>query len=123
MESYSGENRRKHSRLNAAYVVSYKAGSDASYYDFTQTKNVSQGGVNLNTDRIFAKGTAVQLTMRWPFSPNKVDIKAEVVDSCQLAKQYSLCETRVRFVDISQDLFEKIGEFIEQRLKFSEQNA
>jgi hypothetical protein len=122
MGAYSGEDRRKYSRLNAAYGVNYKADSEVPYYDFTQTKNVSQGGVSFHTDRIFSVGTPMQLTMRWPFSSEKVDIKAEVVDSRQLANKYSLCETRVRFIDVSKDLFDKIGEFIQQRLKLNEQN-
>lgn len=116
MKNYGGQERRQFPRLAVNYVLSYRLGEAKSYYDFTQTKNVSQGGLNFASDKVFDKGTQICLSMRWPFSPKRIEIKGEVIESQKLSAVYSLCETRIKFLDLSQEESLKIGEFIQERI-------
>jgi len=115
MSNYAGQERRAHPRIDANYVVSYRS-VDAGYYDFSQTKNVSATGAKISTDKVFERGSQLMMSMRWPFSGVRMEMKAEVVDSRQLVSQYSLCETRVRFLEMPEGDNRQIADFIQQRI-------
>ena len=115
MSNYEGQERRTHPRIDANYVVSYRA-VDAGYYDFSQTNNVSASGAKIATDKVFERGSQLLLSMRWPISSARMEMKAEVVDSRQLSSQYSLCETRVRFLAMPESDNRLIADFIQQRI-------
>lgn len=116
MSKYSGPERRKHPRLDVSFVVSYRVKEPPVNYDMSQSKNVSQGGMMLTTNRHFDKGTHLAIKVRFPFLPDKLEVWGEVVDCKEIAKNV-IYETRIKFIGPEGDMFEKLGEFVKERLK------
>lgn len=116
MEKYSGPERRKHPRLNANFVISYRLKDIPDDSDLSQTRNVSQGGLLLTTNKQFDNGTMLAITIRFPFVLQKIEVTGEVVDSKEIVRNL-LYETRIKFLDLDMDIFQKLGEFINERLK------
>ena len=114
MHNYGGPERRNLPRIDANFVVSYRIKSES--YDLSQTKNLSQGGMLLTTNRAFDKGTLLAMIIRFPLVPQKIETTAEVVSSREVVKGL-IYETRVRFLDLDQDFFTKLGEFIKSHFK------
>jgi Tfp pilus assembly protein PilZ len=85
-------------------------------YDLTQTKNVSQGGILLTTNRKFEKGTQLAMTIRFPFITQRIELTGEVVDSKEVVRDL-IYETRIKFLDLDEEFFKKLGNFIQQHLK------
>ena len=71
MKKYKGPERRTKPRLTANFVISYKIREDIDNADLTQSRNVSQGGMLLTTNRVFKKGTYLSMTIRFPFCKTK----------------------------------------------------
>jgi hypothetical protein len=84
-------------------------------YDLTQTKNVSQGGILLTTNRKFEKGTQLAMTIRFPFITQRIELTGEVVDSKEVVRDL-IYETRIRFFDLDEDFFKKLSKFVQQQL-------
>jgi len=116
MSNYNGPERRKFQRMEANFVVSYRIKEFPDGYDLTQTKNVSQGGMLLTTNRLFEKGTCLAMTIRFPFVTQKIEITGEVVSSKEVVREL-IYETRIKFLDLDREFFRKLGEFIEENLK------
>ena len=116
-EKYNGQEKRKFTRLDANFVVNYRVEKDGfSNYDLSQTKNVSQGGVLVTTNRKFEKGTVLSVTVRFPFVSKRIKLLGEVVDSHEVARDL-IYDTRIRFINMDEDFFAKLGEFIDLRLR------
>ncbi|MDD3297032.1 MAG: PilZ domain-containing protein [Candidatus Omnitrophica bacterium] len=113
---YSGPERRKFSRMDANFVVSYRIKEFPDGYDLTQTKNVSQGGILLTTNKVFDKGTFLAMTIRFPLVPQKIEVTGEVIASKEIVRDL-IYETRIKFLDLDEEFFQKLGEFIEENLK------
>jgi len=113
--NYSGPERRKHYRTDANFVVSYRLVQQPDNYDLSRSKNVSQGGMLITTNRKFDKGTLLALTIRFPFVNAKIEIVGEVVDSRMIVTNL-IYETRLRFLNLSEDIFSEIGKFVDERL-------
>ena len=113
---YKGPERRKYPRVDATFVVSYRPKEIPEGYDLVQTKNVSQGGMLITTNRYFEKGTQLELTIRFPFVSQKIVTTAEVVDCKEVAKNL-LYETRLKLLDLDVSIFKKIGEYIRKVLE------
>ena len=116
MKLYAGSEKRKHPRLNANFIISYRIKQTPENYDLSQTKNVSQGGILLTTNKKFDKGLQLALTIRFPFVSKRISVHGEVVESKEVVRDL-IYETRVRFLDLDVDLFEKIGGFIKDHLR------
>ena len=116
MGMYSGEERRKQPRMTANFVVSYRIKKFPDGYDLSQTKNVSQGGMLLTTNKLFEKGTYLAMTIRFPLSPQKIEVTGEVVSSKQIVRDL-IYETRIRFLDLDEEFFRKLGDFIRENLR------
>ncbi len=116
MAGYQGPERRRHSRLDANFVVSYRIKEIVDGYDLTQSKNVSQGGMLLTTNRLFSKGTFLAMTIRFPLIPQKIEVTGEVVGSKEIVRDL-IYETRIKFIDLDEEFFQKLGEFIQEHLK------
>ena len=112
MGGYSGPEKRKFPRVDANFVISYRIKEMVDGYDLTQSKNVSQGGILLTTNRLFNKGTMLAMTIRFPLIPQKIDVTGEVVDSKEVVRDL-IYETRIKFLDLDEDFFKKLGEFIQ----------
>ncbi|MFO8053110.1 MAG: PilZ domain-containing protein, partial [Candidatus Omnitrophota bacterium] len=115
MKEYNGPERRKHPRLNANFVVSYRIIEPPSDFDLSQTKDVSQGGLFLTTNRSFDKGTLLAMTVRFPFISEKLELTGQVVNSQERVKNL-LYETHIKFKDSDEKLIKKIGNFIKKEL-------
>ncbi len=116
MAEYGGMERRKYPRLDANFVISYRIKEVVDGYDLTQSKNVSQGGILLTTNRVFNKGTILAMTIRFPLIPQKIEVTGEVVASKEVVRDL-IYETRIKFLDLDDEFFQKLGEFIEENLK------
>ena len=109
-------NKRKYSRHEAGYFVSYKEEGKDSVYDRSRTKNLSQGGMMITTGKKFEKGTKLQMKLNFPLIHETIDIIGIVVNSKEKVKD-SIYETRVEYADVDKDFFQKLGEFIDRNSK------
>ncbi|MCK4912631.1 MAG: PilZ domain-containing protein [Candidatus Omnitrophica bacterium] len=116
MTTYKGSEKRKHARMSANFVINYQIQELSYSYDLSQTKNVSQGGVLLTTNKSFDKGEQLTINLRIPFVVKKIKLKGEVIDSREVVRNLTY-ETRVKFLNLDKDFFNKLGEFIEENLK------
>lgn len=115
MSEYKGEEKRKHSRLGANFVISYRIQALPNGYDLTQTKNVSQGGMMFTTNKLFEKGVCLAITIRFPFVPQKIEVSGIVIDSKEKVRDI-IYETRIKFLNIDEQFFIDLGEFIREKL-------
>lgn len=115
MEKYNGPEQRKYPRANANFVVSYRLKELPDNYDLSQSKNVSQGGMLLTTNKRFEKGTQLNMTIRFPFVEQRMEITGEVVDSKEIVRGL-IYETRIIFVDLPSGFFQQLGDFIKELL-------
>lgn len=108
--------RRKYPRINAQFVVSYKIKGMADPFDLSQTKNISQGGALLTTNKRFPPGTQLALTIKFPFVSQRINLTATVVDSREVTKDL-IYNTRLCFDQSDARFFEVLGSFIKKELE------
>jgi len=113
MEKYTGPEKRKHQRVGGNFVVSYRVKKIPDYYDLSQTKNVSQGGLLLTTNKQFEAGTQLAMTIRFPFVEERIETTGEVVHSKEVVKGL-IYETRIKFIDLSENFFIELGAFVKE---------
>lgn len=99
--SYSGPERRKHSRIESRFVVSYRVLEENDNVDVTQTKNLSLGGMLLTTNRQFEPGTNMALEIRLPFDPDPIMLIGKVIESHEVTKNL-IYDTRLAFLAIDE---------------------
>jgi hypothetical protein len=116
MNKYAGDERRKHPRLNATFVISYRIKQHHGPYDLSQSKNVSKSGILLTTNRFFESGTHLAMTIRFPFVSQRIEVTGEVIDCREVVKNL-IYETRITFQDLDMKFMEELGEFVQKRLK------
>ena len=97
--TFSGPERRKHHRISAHFIVSYRIMEEVDGVDTTQTKNLSLGGMLLTTNRAFLAGTNLALEIRLPFDPNPMMLIGRVIESKQIIKDM-LYDTRLEFLSV-----------------------
>jgi c-di-GMP-binding flagellar brake protein YcgR len=115
MEKYNGPEKRKYLRANANFVVSYRLKRTPDNYDLSQTKNISQGGMLLTTNKKFENGTQLAMTIRFPFVNQRMEVTGEVIDSKEVVRGL-IYETRISFMDLPSDFFQELGNFIQELL-------
>jgi len=98
---YAGHERRKHFRIGARFIVSYRILEEADNIDISQTKNLSLGGMLLTTNRPFTGGTNLAIEIRLPFDPNPIMIVAKVVASNEVTKDL-IYDTRLLFLAVDE---------------------
>ena len=116
MANYNGSEKRKHPRLKANFVVSYRIKNLPADCDLSQTKNVSQGGILLTTNKLFSKGTSLAMTIRLPLITQKIEVTGLVVDSKEIVRDL-IYETRIEFLDLDEDVMQELGQFIDEKPK------
>ena len=79
MDGYGGLERRQHLRFDCRFQVSFKPKDAQAEYDYSQTRNISQGGILLTASECFGKGTLLEMIMRIPFTPSALKLSGEVV--------------------------------------------
>ena len=119
---YDGQEKRRHTRMKVNFVVSYRTVKLPEGYDLTQTRNLSQGGMLLTTNKLFDKGICLAMIMRFPFVPQKIQITGEVVSSKEVVRGL-IYETRIKFFDLDEGFFRELGAFIREKLANRENDA
>jgi len=114
--NYAGPERRRHPRINARFIVSYRILEEVNNVDITQTKNLSLGGMLLTTNKKFSIGTNLALEIRLPFDPNPIMIIAKVMDSCEISKDL-IYDTRLLFLAVDERHRNVIKETIDYYIK------
>ena len=116
MTAYNGQEKRKYPRIDTNCVINYRIQELPDSYDLSQTKDISQGGVLITTNKQFEKGAQLTMNLRIPFVLQKIELNGEVVDSREITRDLSY-ETRVKFLGLNEDFFKKLGEFIKENIK------
>ena len=116
MQKYGGRDRRNKPRTDANFVISYHLQREDANYDLTQTKNVSQEGMLLTTNRKFEKGTRLDMTIQFPFLDNKIQVVGEVVGSKEVLKDL-IYETRLIFYGLNGQYSKKLDNFVKEHTK------
>ncbi len=114
MEAHNGKQKRKHPRTEANFVVSYRILEGLNNYDLSQSKNISQGGMLLTTNREFKKGTRLVMTMSFPFIEDKMELTGQVVGSKEIVKDL-IYETRLQFYELDLKLSKGLSKFVNQK--------
>ncbi len=108
---YGGPERRRYKRIDVNFIVSYRIKREKDNSDLSQTKNVSEGGMLLTTNRKFEKGVRLAMFIRFPFIPQKIEIEGEVIDSKEVVKDV-IYETRLRFFGLEEAIARQLGDFV-----------
>ncbi len=116
MSKYTGVERRKHPRMTANFVISYRIKQDSTNSDLSQSRNVSQSGMLLTTNRHFSKGTNLLMTIRFPFLPKKIKIEGEVVNSKEVVKGI-IYNTNIKFFGLEEAIAKELASFIKKRVE------
>tara|TARA_B100000315_G_C14398172_1_gene505204 strand:+ start:121 stop:471 length:351 start_codon:yes stop_codon:yes gene_type:complete len=106
--------RRKRPRLPTTYLVRYKLRYSDTAYDINNTKDISQGGALLFTNQLFEKGEQLEMHVKFPFAKKEIAVIAEVV-LCQEVLKNSVYETRLKFIEIDEEIKRMLGELISCR--------
>ena len=114
--NYAGPERRRHPRVNARFIVSYRILDEADNVDISQTKNLSLGGMLLTTNRQFGIGTNLALEIRLPFDPNPIMIIAKVLESREISKDL-IYDTRLNFLAIDERHRNVVKETVDYYIK------
>lgn len=114
--NYAGPERRRHPRINARFIVSYRILEEINNVDISQTKNLSLGGMLLTTNKEFAIGTNLALEIRLPFDPDPIMIVAKVLESCEISKDL-IYDTRLVFLAVDEKHRNIIRETVEYYVK------
>ena len=114
--SYDGIERRKHSRINGRFLVSYRILEESDNIDITQTKNLGMGGMLLTTNRKFEPGTNIALEIRLPFDPNPIMLVARVLESHEVTKNL-IYDTRLMFFSVDERHRKVINETVNYYIK------
>lgn len=113
---YTGPERRKHPRISARFIVSYRVMEEEDAVDISQTKNMSLGGMLLTTNRKFKSGTTLALEIRLPFDPNPIMVIGKVVESREIIKDL-IYDTRLSFLAVDERHRKAIGDTVDYYLK------
>lgn len=116
MIDYGGQERREYFRVDANFVINYRIQELPDSYDLSQTKNISQGGVLITTNKLFKKGAQLTMNLRIPLVPQKIKLSGEVIASREVVRDL-IYETRVKFLGLDKEFFKKLGDFIKENVK------
>ena len=115
-EAYKGSERRKHQRIRGSFVVSYRIVEGNQLADLTQSKNISEGGMLITTNRLFDKDTTLSVFIRLPFSSEKIHLIGKVVASKEVVRNL-IYETRLAFLDVDEQKKEIIVSTVNEYIK------
>ncbi|MFA5090398.1 MAG: PilZ domain-containing protein [Candidatus Omnitrophota bacterium] len=113
---FLGQDKRKHPRISARFIVSYRLLDEVDNMDITQTKNLSLGGMLLTTNRKFHAGTNLALEIRLPFDPNPIMIIAKVLESREISRDL-IYDTRLQFLAVDEKHLNIIRDTVSYYLK------
>ena len=105
--------RRAHPRTEVNLVVSYRGRAVGSSYDISQSKNLSQGGMLLTTNRAFMGGALLIMTLRLPQMPDAIEVVGKVVLSKEIVREL-IYDTHVQFARLDDHARKQLGDFVFQ---------
>lgn len=111
MTEYEGYEKRECPRIDVNFIISYRIKEDIDNFDLSQSKDVSQGGMLLTTNKAFDKGTNLVMTIRFPFLTKKIEVLGEVVDSIVVVRNL-IYNTRIKFFGLEELLTRELEDFI-----------
>ena len=114
--AYTGSERRKHPRIFARFIVSYRVLEQANSVDVSQTKNISVGGMLLTTNKSFPKDTRLALEIRLPFAPRPITLIGKVVESKEVTTGL-IYDTRLEFLPIDEKQLKIVKDTVEFHLR------
>ncbi|MCG2712418.1 MAG: PilZ domain-containing protein [Candidatus Omnitrophica bacterium] len=104
--------RRNFVRISANFVVSYYVyPGHINRTDMTLTRNISLGGICFTTDKHFAPGTILHITLRLPKVKKLIEALGEVMYVKQEINKKLLFDIGIKFVQAEEEdlyLIEKI---------------
>ena len=104
--------RRKSPRASASIVVRYHTADEYLDYDLSQTRNISQGGLLMTTNRMFSPGISVAMTVFFPFMDNAAEVLGDVVESREIMED-QIYETHVHFHGLEEKMSEQLAGFVD----------
>lgn len=119
---YPGPERRKYPRILGRFIVSYRIAEESDILDFSQTKNLSLGGMLLTTNRQFAAGIKLILEIRLPFDPYPIIIAGKVIESSEVIKDL-IYDTRIQFLSVDKRHLKAVSETVNYYLKKDSENG
>ncbi|MCK5287809.1 MAG: PilZ domain-containing protein [Candidatus Omnitrophica bacterium] len=105
------DEKRKNLRVDCHCVVSFRL-ENAYEYDMSQTKDLSKDGIMLTTNGPFDVGCILCMYIMFPFFPQKMAVKGEVLESVPFGKGKCFNRTRLKFLNLDKEFIEKLDEFI-----------
>lgn len=108
--------RRKHPRISARFMVSYRIMTKDEEIDLTQTKDLGMGGMLLTTNRKFEPGTQLSIEIRIPSDPNPIKLVGKVIDSRKVVEGV-IYDTRLEFLSVDAKHYQSIQKTVEHYLK------
>lgn len=111
--NYDGVEKRKHKRINASFVVSYRPVEQEDSADLSQTKNFSKGGILLTTNIKFPSGSLLRMFIQVPNIREKIDVLGKVVESREVVKDL-IYETRIAFQNLDDKVFSILGDTVQE---------
>ena len=108
---YVQTERRAHRRAETNLVVSYRGNGIGSSYDISQSKNLSQGGMLLTTDRPFTGGALLIMTLRLPHMPDAIEVLGKVVMSKEIVRDL-IYDTHVQFTRLDEGSRRQLDSFV-----------
>ncbi len=112
----NGKEKRKVPRAKGSFVVSYRVLEDDGTLDFTQTKNIGQGGMMLTTNKEFPPGTKMVLQIRLPTDPSPMVLVGTVIESTKVIKRL-IYDTRLEFLAVDEKHRKIISKTVDHFLK------
>lgn len=116
---YTGSERRRHPRISARFIVSYRVMEEEDAVDISQTKNMSLGGMLLTTNREFKSGTNLALEIRLPFDPDPIMLIGKVIESREIIKDL-IYDTRLSFLAVDEKHRKAISDTVDYYIKKKE---
>ncbi len=99
---YTGQEKRKHPRIDGRFIVSYRIVEEDDNLDISQTKNLGLGGMLLTTNKKFDPGTNLALEIRLPFDPDPITVIGRVIESHEVTRNL-IYDTRLEFTKMVDD--------------------
>jgi len=109
--------RRKARRINKNLLVQYRESGDAKCWDIAQVKDISESGIVIQTDKIFAVNVILHLRIKLPSRPFLcLEFDGRIVE-CEK------CQVRIEIKKIDSVGKNMLGEYIAWHInKYPPQN-
>jgi Tfp pilus assembly protein PilZ len=109
------DDKRQYARVKASFIVSYRLEGKDESFEASQIKDLSEGGMSLNTNIKFDSGAQLVLNLRIPLAPEPVKIIGQVVESREVGR--NIYYIRIKFISIDEKYRAAVINTIAHQLK------